>query len=97
MPDSLGPPSEFGGKVQRNRVQPPPHIPTPSERMMLLYTTGSESGTQDPDGGESFSGLLPIERAREAAIARGVSFEKGQVFEQLQAEAEGAIAELESQ
>jgi len=94
MPDKAGPPSEFGGRVQPNRVQPPPHVPTQSERMMLLYTTGDESGQLNPDNGESFAGLLPLEEAKAAAIARGVSFEKGQVWDQLQAEADAAIAEL---
>lgn len=58
-----GAPSEFGGKVRRNRTQPPPHEPTESERLMLAYTTGDESGDQPPDNGEAFNGLLPLDEA----------------------------------
>jgi hypothetical protein len=96
MPDPYKP-SEFGGKIQENRVQPPPHIPNQAERLMLLYTTGDESGQSSPDNGETFEGMLPIELARDAALARGVSFAKGEAFEQLQAEADAAIAELAAQ
>lgn len=71
MPDKLAP-SEFGGKAQRNRVQPPVtpdgragHTPTASEQVMLTYTTGDPTGVSDPDNGEAFSGLLPIEQAKE--------------------------------
>jgi hypothetical protein len=69
MADEVGP-SEFGGKPQLNRVQPSTtpagtkgHAPDPSERLMLVYTTGDESGLSDPDGGEAFAGLLPLEEA----------------------------------
>lgn len=71
MPDKFAP-SEFGGKVQKNRVQPsvnpvgrPGHIPTPSEEAMLTYTTGDPTGLSDPDNGEAFTGLLPYEEAKE--------------------------------
>ena len=57
-----GPPSELGGKVMRNRVQPPPHEPTSSERLMLGYTTGDETGATGPDGGVAFAGLLPLDQ-----------------------------------
>lgn len=53
-----GPPSEFGGRQQRNRVQPPPHEPTASEMLMLGYTTGDESGALAPDDGAAFNGLI---------------------------------------
>lgn len=83
MPDQAGPPSEFGGKVQKNRVQPPPHEPTPSERMMLLYTTGDESGNLDPESnGESFDGLLPYDEQLALRRAEGV-MDKGQVWEEM--------------
>lgn len=73
MPDSF-PPSEYGGKVQRNTVQPPRtprghkgHTPTASEKATLMYTTGDdEDSTKPPDNGEAFSGLLPEKEARAA-------------------------------
>lgn len=52
--------SEFNGKPMRNRVQPPPHVPTASEELMLVYTTGDETGDSPPDKGEAFNGLLPL-------------------------------------
>lgn len=61
-----GPASEFGGKVQRNGIQPPVtpnghkgHQPTASEKLSLLYRTGTEDSTADPDGGLAMTGLLP--------------------------------------
>lgn len=84
MADTAGPPSEFGGKAQKNRVQPPPHEPTASEKMMLLYTTGDDTGTKDPDkNGESFDGLLPYDEQLQLRIAEGV-MEKGQIWEEMQ-------------
>lgn len=84
MPDALGKPSEFGGKVQPNRVQPPPHVPTPSERLMLMYTTGDESGTLPPDpNGDVFAGFLPEEQQRAIAEASGL-LKKGEAWEALQ-------------
>ena len=65
-------PSEFGGKPQRNTIQPPVtprghkgHTDlTNDELLRLTYLTGqTEDTTRDPDGGEAFSGLLPIEEA----------------------------------
>lgn len=88
MPDSLGPPSEFGGKVGRNRVQPPPHEPTASEQLMLTYTTGDPSGINPftkkraPDNGESWEGLLPLKEQIALRKAAG-DLEKGQVWEEL--------------
>lgn len=72
MPDRQ-PPSEFGGKTQRNGIQPPVspsgmkgHTPDANERLRLDYLTGQhEDSTKDPDGGEAFHGLLPIEQALE--------------------------------
>lgn len=58
MPDSLAP-SEFGGKVGPTGVQPLPHEPTASEKLMLTYRTGSEDGIV-PDDGSSFQGLLAV-------------------------------------
>ncbi len=64
MPTVL-PPSEFGGKVNSRRIQPAPHVPTPSEELMLTYTTGDPTGASAPDGGDAFNGLLPLKRQRE--------------------------------
>lgn len=53
MPDRL-PPSEFGFSSKKNTLAPEPHEPTASEKLRLLYMTGSEDGeTPDP---ESFRG-----------------------------------------
>lgn len=93
MPDDLGPASEFGGKVKKNRVQPLPHVPSPSERLMLLYTTGEESGISDPDKGEAFAGLLPYEDQYALREAEG-AFEKGQVYKEILTDAEIAQQEL---
>lgn len=94
MPDSLGKASEFGGKVQKNRVQPSPHVPTPSERLMLLYTTGDESGLTDPDpNGDVMMGLLPEAEQRQIRQDEGV-LDKGQVWDAMQAEAEVEIAAI---
>ena len=71
MPN-LNAPTEFGGKVQKNRVQPritpdgkPGHEATSSEELMLVYTTGSEDNdpvAHPPDkNGEAFEGVLPLE------------------------------------
>ncbi len=65
MPAQGLPPSEFGGRVRRNRIQGGTHIPTPSEELMLTYTTGDPSGASNPDKGEAFTGLLPAKRQRE--------------------------------
>jgi hypothetical protein len=68
MPSDGMPPSEFGGKQQKNRVQPRinpagkrGHTPDPSEELMLSYTTGYTDGLHDPDAGEAFEGLLPVD------------------------------------
>lgn len=59
-----------------------------------MYRTGDVDGTKDPDGGLAFSGLLPEEALREIRIAEGVSFEKGQVWDAMQAAAELELAAL---
>lgn len=82
MPDAL-PPSEFGGKVRKNRTQPFPHEPTASERLMLTYTTGDPSGVFDPDQGEAFSGLSPYEVQLQKRLLAG-DMDKGQVWEEFQ-------------
>jgi hypothetical protein len=94
MPD-IGKASEFGGKVGRVLIQPIPHVPTPSERLMLMYISGDDSGQSPRDKfNETFEGLLPEEEQRARRIAEGVQFEGGEVFETMRTEAEAAIAEL---
>lgn len=94
MPDSLGPASEFGGKVRLNRTQPPPHVPTPSERLMLMYTTGDESGMLNPDlNGDVFSGFLPAVEQRAAMEAAGLMV-KGEGWALLQQEGSLEITDL---
>lgn len=94
MPDALGKASEFGGKVRRNRTQPPPHVPTPSERLMLMYTTGDESGMLDPDkNNDVWTGFLPEEEQRAIRQAEG-ALDKGQEWETLVAQGDQDIAEL---
>lgn len=94
MPDALGPASEFGGKVQKNRVQPPPHVPSPSERLMLLYTTGDESGRSNPDpNSDIMMGLLPEDEQRAIRKAEGV-LDVGQEWERIKQEADQALGEI---
>lgn len=47
--------SEFNAEVQKNGVFPPPHTPTPSEELMLIYRTEDPSGASQPDP-EAFIG-----------------------------------------
>ena len=82
MADTMGP-SEFGGKVQRNGVQPFPHEPTASEKLSLVYRTGSEAGDAKPDGGVAFAGLLPTREQRAIREAMG-DMDKGQVWDEMQ-------------
>lgn len=77
MPDKFAP-SEFGGKVGRNRIQPPPHPPTAAEKLMLVYTAGDETGATSPDTeGVIWEGLLPREEQEALARQQGL-LEKGQ-------------------
>lgn len=80
MPDP-GPPSEFGGKVRPNRVQPPPHEPTASEKLMLLYTTGDETGATDPVP-TVFEGLLPEDEQTRLRREAG-DLDRGQVWDEM--------------
>lgn len=94
MPDALGPASEFGGKVGRNRVQPAPHVPTPSERLMLMYTTGDESGLTDPDpNGDVWTGFLPEEEQRAIRQAEG-ALDKGQEWDAIVQQGAQDISDL---
>lgn len=88
------PASEFGGNgVNKGGVFPSPHVPTPSERLSLLYRTGDESGLTDPDGGEVFSGLRSVETQTAIRTAEGV-MEKGQEWDRLTQEADAQLQEL---
>ena len=88
--------TEFGGKVQRNGVQPPPHVPTANERLSLTYRTGDPSGRTDPDDGEIFAGLRTTAAQRAAMEAAG-AFVKGTEADRLLAEAEAELAALEAE
>jgi hypothetical protein len=83
MPDNL-PASEFGGKPLKTGVQPSPHQPTSSERLMNLYRTGEEAGpvSQVPDSGEVFAGLLPGDVQTETRKNEG-ALDKGQVWKEI--------------
>lgn len=81
MPDPY-PPSEFGGKGRRNRTQPAPHEPTASEKLMLTYTTGDDTGESNPDGGEVFAGLLP-EAEQRALRQQAGDLKKGEIWEEM--------------
>jgi hypothetical protein len=76
--------SEFGGKPLKIGVQPSPHQPTSSERLMNLYRTGEEIGpvSEVPDSGGVFAGLLPEDTQEETRIAEG-ALDKGQVWKEL--------------
>lgn len=94
MPDSVGPASEFGGKIQENGIQPPPHIPTVSERLSLMYRTGSEAGVAEVDlNGDVWGGLREESKQRAVRQAEGV-LDKGQTWEEMQIAAAAELAEL---
>jgi hypothetical protein len=85
--------SEFGGRgVNRNGIYPSPHIPTASERLRLIYRTGDMSGLTLPDGGEAFSGLLPLDIIMPIKEAEGY-FIKGELWQEME---QSAPAELEA-
>ena len=94
MPDSVGPASEFGGKVQKNGVQPPPHVPTAAERLSLMYRTGSESGLYDADpNGDIWNGLRDEATQRAVRQAEGV-LDKGEVWDGIVLAGDQAVAEI---
>lgn len=81
MGDALGA-SEFGGTVQKNGIAPPVtpkghpgHLTLEAhERLRLQYLTGQpgdteQDSTRDPDGGEAFTGILPL-KEQEAIMPR---------------------------
>lgn len=88
--------SEFGGRIQKNGVQPFPHVPTAAERLSLIYRTGDPSGRTDPDNGEIFAGLRTESAQRAAKEAVG-AFVKGTVAEELESLAEAELGALEQE
>lgn len=86
--------SEFGGKETPTGVQPPPHIPTASEQMMLVYRTGDPSGSTPPDNGEIFAGLRSESAQRAALVSEGVFETVGAVAKELETQAAAEIAAL---
>jgi hypothetical protein len=69
MPKHPNGPSEFGGRQQRNTIQPPVtpagtpgHTQlTADEKLRLDYLTGQhDDTTRNPDNGEAFEGILPL-------------------------------------
>lgn len=66
-------PTEYGGHTQRNTLFPPVtpdgkqgHTPNSQDLLRLNYLTGQTvDSTKDPDGGEAFAGLLPLDKAKE--------------------------------
>lgn len=93
MPEQM-PPSEFGGRPMRNGVQPPPHIPTASERLSLTYRTGDESGQVKEDSeGVIMSGLLP-KRVQEEIRKSAGDLDKGEVWDELKRKADAEVAAL---
>lgn len=72
--------TEFGGKVQRNGIQPPVapkglpgHVPTNAELLRLQYLTGQDAdSTRPPDDGEAFEGIDPLDIAIAKRRAEGV-------------------------
>lgn len=65
-------PTEYGGKVQRNTIQPPVtprgnkgHTELTNDELLRLgYLTGQTiDTTRNPDEGEAFAGLLPLSEA----------------------------------
>lgn len=86
--------SEFGGaETTPHGVQPPPHVPTESERISLLYRTGDESGRTPPDDGSVWMGLRSEATQRAIRESEGV-LAKGQVWETMRQEGEQAVGEL---
>lgn len=54
-----GPPSEYGGKIQRNTVMPKdPEALTAGEQLRLVYRTGTENPDADPDEDAFIGGRL---------------------------------------
>lgn len=83
--------SEFGGVP--GLVQPPPHVPTASERLSLIYRSGDPSGSTPADDGEIWGGLRTEAAQRAAREAEG-ALVKGEVFEELVVLSEAEVAAL---
>jgi hypothetical protein len=82
---TLDRPTEFGGKVQRNGIQPPKaplpsrsiptgHVPYAYELLRLQYQTGQTAdSTRAPDKGEAFAGIEPLDVAMSKRRAEGIA------------------------
>lgn len=80
MADRL-PPSEFGGKQKANGIQPPPHQPTASEQLGLVYRTGTDTGLlMNDQEGVVMNGLLP-RKIQTAERQSAGDLDKGQAWE----------------
>lgn len=83
MPEKNMGPSEFGGRIQANGVQPPPHEPTASEKLMLVYRTGDDTGLLPVDReGAPFEGLLPKKEQEELRKQAG-DLNKGEIWQEM--------------
>ena len=86
--------SEFGGRPNAVGIQPPPHVPTTSEQLSLLYRTGDPSGQSPLDlNGDIWMGLRSEDVQRAAREAEG-AFVVGERAEELEIAATGILAEL---
>lgn len=95
MADKPMPPSEFGGAVNINGIQPLPHQLTGSEKLRLAYRTGQEvDRDRPPDSGTAFNGLLPEDIQRALRQEAG-DLEKGQVWAAMLTDAEAEAAAIE--
>lgn len=90
--------SEFGGNgVQANGVFPSPHVPTASERLMLLYRTGDESGLMPVDTeGVVWTGMLPAKEQRDIRQAAG-DLDVGQEWDALKQAADAELQSLQNE
>lgn len=83
--------TEFGGVDTPTGVQPPPHVPTPSEQLMLIYRTGDPSGLSPVDkNGDIWAGLRSEATQREKAPQPTI----GQEAQDLASQADQIIEEL---
>lgn len=80
MSDGL-PPSEFGGKTNRNGINPAPYRPNADESLSLLYRTGDSTGNTfmaKKDEGVVFNGLIPFDEQMKIIEDKGW-LEKGEL------------------
>jgi hypothetical protein len=86
--------TEFGGKPNALGIQPPPHVPTPSEQLSLIYRTGDPSGQSPIDSEHAVWMGLRVEAVQRASMEASGALVKGQTAEELELMAQGLIAEL---